>query len=221
VAFFDQVLGAKAQWVPVAELRIVPPWDGSTGELFTYPHQDGFYNEGYRCLTAWMPLWPVSREAGGLALAEGQHHGGYLHDRDHPPRFPIPTGAIPMAAWRTADYAPGDVVIFDRKLPHSGLRNHSGHYFRVSFDVRCILPGDTPPLVGWIVRATPDSIVVREESGGEQSYRLTETSYCRGLGRNAGQRLTLREVPATYLPGQEVMITIEDGAVRLLREPKF
>lgn len=220
-AFFEQVLGARAQWVPVAELRITPPWEGSTGELFTYPHQDGFYNEGYRCLTAWMPLWPVSRAAGGLAVAEGRHLGGYLHDTSRPPRFPIPAGAIPTEAWRSTDYSPGDVVIFDRYLPHSGLRNRSRDFFRVSFDVRCILPGDPAPFVGYLIAATSDSVVVHEENGSERTLRLTESSYCRGLGRDAGRRLTLSEVPGVYLPGQEVMITIADGEVRLLREPKY
>jgi hypothetical protein len=219
--FFTRVLGAPANWVPVAELRVIPPWDGRDHNLFSFPHQDGFYNEGYRCLTAWMPLWRAGRSAGGLVVAEGMHLGGYLHDTDKPPRFPIPEGAIPQEVWRTADYEPGDVVIFDRKLPHSGLSNRSANHFRISYDVRCVLPGDEVPVVGFVVSATPDSVIVREESGAERRLRLTEASFCRGLGRNAGERLGLHEVPEVYRPGQEVMVTLEGDCVRLLREPKY
>jgi hypothetical protein len=220
-ALFEHVLGSKAHWVPVAELRITPPGEGVDGDLFVYPHQDGFYNEGYRCLTAWMPFWPVARATGGLAVAEGMHRGEYLHDTNNPPRFTIPPSAIPDGVWRTADYVPGDVVLFDRKLPHSGLRNRSQRNFRVSFDVRCILPGDPAPVVGHVVSAGVDHVLVREADGRELRLPLTDASYCRGLGRNAGMRIERTAVPAIYLPGQEVMITIENGAIRLLREPKY
>lgn len=220
-AFFKSVVGCEVHWVPVAELRIMPPREASTTGIFTYPHQDGFYNEGYRCLTAWMPLWPASRAAGGLAVAEGMHRGEYLHDLSNPPRFPIPPAAIPMDRWRTADYMPGDVVIFDRKAPHSGLRNCSDHDFRVSFDVRCILPGDPAPLLGHVVTAATDSITIRQEDGREISVPLDDQSYCRGVGRNAGRRISLCEVASEYRPGQEAMITLENGTVKLLREPKY
>jgi Phytanoyl-CoA dioxygenase (PhyH) len=218
---------ARPRWVPVAELRIIPPWDGFGRSLFIYPHQDGFYNEGYRFMTAWMPLWRVSRATGGLALAQGRHRAGYLHDTGQPPRFPIPEGAIPGSAWRSADYEVGDVVIFDPYLPHSGLRNRSSNYFRVAYDVRFVLPEDPAPIVGAVVSATAESIVVQTEGGEARCFRLVEESYCRGIGRNAGQRLPLRDVPVVYLPGQEVMITLETDpaanteSVRLLREPKY
>ncbi len=219
--FFTKVIGSEVHWVPVAELRVNPPREVSSTGVFTYPHQDGFYNEGYRCLTAWMPLWPASRAAGGLAVAEGMHRGEYYHDLSAPPQFPIPPTAIPMDRWRTADYLPGDAVIFDRKLPHSGLRNSSEREFRVSFDVRCILPGDPAPVLGHVVIAAADSITIRQEDGRELCLPLDDRSYCRGIGRDAGRRLLLSEVPTQYQPGQEAMITLENGSVRLLREPKY
>ena len=88
--FFTKVIGSEVHWVPVAELRVNPPREVSSTGVFTYPHQDGFYNEGYRCLTAWMPLWPASRAAGGLAVAEGMHRGEYYHDLSAPPQSPFP-----------------------------------------------------------------------------------------------------------------------------------
>jgi Phytanoyl-CoA dioxygenase (PhyH) len=219
--FFAQVLGGQPAWVPVAELRVMPPGEDPALGLFTYPHQDGFYNEGYRSLTAWMPLWPVLRDAGGLVVAEGMHKGPYLHDVSQPPRFPIPADAIPESAWRTADYQAGDVVLFDRGLPHSGLHNHSDKYFRVSFDVRCILPGDPAPVVGEIVSADAESVVVRDENGAVLRYLLDEESFCRGCGRSAGGRLALDAVAAEYPAGQEVMLTVDGDRVKLMREPKY
>lgn len=220
-AFFAEALDAAPSWVPVAELRVHPPRESTEAGLLTFPHQDGFYNEGYRCLTAWIPLWPIDRAAGGLALAEGQHRRGYLHDRDRAPRFPIPVDAIPSADWRTADYEPGDVVLFDRHLPHSGLRNRSRDRFRVSFDIRCVLPGDTPPVTGLVEEVTPAAIRVRTAAGRTETYRLEAASFCRATGPNSGQRLALEEVPAHYPRGQEVFLTVDHDRVTLLREPKY
>jgi len=219
-ATFERLLGDKPNWVPVAELRAVPPND-PTQQSLSFPHQDGFYNEGYRCLTAWMPLWAAPRACGGLAVAEGLHRQGYFHDQAAPPRFAIPPTAIPPEAWRTTDYAPGDVVIFDRALPHSGVRNRSREFFRSSFDVRCVLPGDPPPLVGVIVSADAEQVTVRTEDGLERAFRFDAESCCRGIGVGSGFRISPAEVAEQYRPGQEVMLTHEGDVVRLLREPKY
>jgi hypothetical protein len=218
-SFFAAVLGLEPQWVPVAELRVTPPKEPQP-ELLTYPHQDGFYNEGYRCLTAWMPLWRVPRESGGLVVAGGLHRGEYLHDRTSPPRFPIPEDAIPDAAWETADYDPGDLVIFDRRLPHSGMRNRTQDRFRVSFDVRCILPGDVEPVVGNITRLSAQSITVRT-AGEERTFKLDDQSYCRGRGARNGERVCPDDLSSLYGTGTEVMLCVEGSTVRLLREPKY
>jgi hypothetical protein len=219
-AVFQRLIGAKPDWVPVAELRAVPPND-PTGQPFGYPHQDGFYNEGYRCLTAWMPLWAAPRPCGGLALAEGLHRRGYFHDTSAPPRYPIPPNAIPAEAWRTSNYEAGDVVIFDRMLPHSGVRNRSREFFRASFDVRCVLPGDPPPVVGFIVSADAEQVTVRADDGSIQRFRFDDQSCCRGVGAGSGFRIPLADVAAQYAAGQEIMLTHEGGVVRLLREPKY
>ena len=219
--FFEQALGAVPGWVAVAELRITPPGEDTSAGLFTWPHQDGFYNEGYRCLTAWMPLWPVSKAAGGLALAEGMHRTGYFHDTAEPPRFPIPEGPVPPEAWRTADYRPGDVVLFDRHLPHSGQRNRSQRDFRVSFDVRCVLPGDPAPLLGHVDTVSESSVALRLADGSIRALRLDAESYVRGVRPGSALRLPPAEVAEQYPPGQEVLVTLDGDRILLLREPKY
>lgn len=221
VAFFERALGAPANWVAVAELRVTPPGENLAEGLFTYPHQDGFYNEGYRCLTAWIPLYPVSKAAGGLAVAEGMHLGGVFHDQTQPPPCPIPPGLIPDDTWRTADYQPGDVVLFDRFLPHSGQRNRTERDFRVSFDVRCVLPGDPVPVFGNIEASSADEVNVRALDGVLHKFRLTDDSYLRGTARSKAPNIERSEVAEIYPKGQEVLITYEDDRVIMLREPKY
>jgi len=210
-ATFERILGAKPAWVPVAETRAVPPGD-DTGEVFGYPHQDGYYNEGYRCLTVWIPLWAAPRSAGGLAVAEGMHHQGFLHDPAN--GDPIPRSAIPEGTWRTSDYAPGDVVLFDRKLPHVGLRNRGEGLFRVSFDVRCNLPGDPPPVVGHVEAIDEVEIAVRTEEGALETYGLAEAKIRR-------RHLPPAELVRQFPVGSEVMLTVENGLVQMIRAPKY
>src|SRR6185312_4125746 len=101
-AFFTRVLGRTPVWIPVAESRMLPPDRGDLLDLnpLIYPHQDGFYNEGYKGRGCWIPVFDSPRTVGGLAVAQGMHNGPYFHDINQPPRCPIPPGAIPDEAWR-------------------------------------------------------------------------------------------------------------------------
>jgi hypothetical protein len=216
-AFFTRLLGVSPAWVPVSEVRVLPPNEADPA-LLIYPHQDGFYNEGYRFMTVWFPLWASPRAAGGLALAGGCHRHGYLNDLEAPPRFPIRPGRIPNDAWRTASYQAGDVVIFDRRTPHSGLRNRSSDRFRVSLDVRCVLPGDPAPVVGWVEAVSADRLDVRDRSNHVGRYLLDTDSFCRAP--ETARRIPLSEVPQAYPKGRKVMLTLEGDRVRMLRIPK-
>lgn len=219
--FFTGLLGGEPQWVPVAESRLLPPLESPELQRWMYPHQDGFYNEGYDGLTCWIPVWNIPREMGGLAVAEGMHRHGYFHDLENPPKFPIRQGAILDTSWRTIDYRPGDILIFDRMLPHCGLRNHSPQHFRLSVDIRCVRPGQPCPVVGNIVTIDSTAVTVEQDNGSRKTFNLNDDSYCRGVGINRGKRLLLSEVEHEYRPGQEVMITLSGNTVRLLREPKY
>lgn len=218
---FADIFGRTPYWLPVAEYRVTPPGEPEELGLLNYPHQDGFYNEGYLCTTAWIPLWDVPRIAGGLAVASGMHRGErYLHDVSRPPRFPIPEDAIAPNAWRTTDYRAGDLIIFDRYLPHSGMRNHSGDRFRCSFDIRCVLGGDPAPLVGVVEQAYADRLDVKDERGGTRTVKLAETTFCREPNNRAG-RVPMDRVCEVYKPGQEVFITLDGDTAILVREPKY
>jgi hypothetical protein len=163
----------------------------------------------------------VSKATGGLAVAEGLHHNNYYHDKTQPLPYPIPPGAIPDEAWRTADYRLGDVVLFDRFLPHSGQRNRSEKNFRVSFDVRCILPGDPVPLFGTMISSTSDMIEFSDLEGKTHKLRMTGETQIRGTARSRANQIDRLSVPTDYPEGQEVLVTYDGDCAVMLREPKY
>lgn len=223
-AFFTTVLGHEPAWVPIAESRMLPP---DRGELldrnpFVFPHQDGFYNEGYLARTCWIPVFDSPRSVGGLAVAQGCHKSGYLHDLTQAPRYPIRPGAINEDAWRLSDYRVGDLIIFDYLLPHAGVRNRSGTHVRVSFDVRCVYAGETPPLIGAVVVAGVGAITVETEGGERVTVPTDADTYWRGTGRaTSAVRLAPEDIALHYPPGQMAMIAVGDGRARSVRPPKY
>ena len=109
------------------------------------PHQDHFFvgpNDDFR--TVWIPLMEIDDSVGGLAVARGSHLGGL---RDHVEtenvsyilkgrkQKGVPIDAI-EEEWVTADFKPGDVLIFHCHTLHRGLPNTSDKV-RLSLDVRC------------------------------------------------------------------------------------
>ena len=109
------------------------------------PHQDHFFvgpNDDFR--TVWIPLMEIDDSVGGLAVARGSHLGGL---RDHVETENVSyilkgrkQKGVPIdiieEEWVTADYKPGDVLIFHCHTLHRGLPNTSDKV-RLSLDVRC------------------------------------------------------------------------------------
>jgi hypothetical protein len=219
-AFFDTLLGETQLWVPVIEYRLLPPEEDLSLPRMMAPHQDGFTTEGYESRTCWIPVWNIPRSMGGLAVAEGMHRFGYFHDASNPPIFPMREDAVPDAAWRTADYAPGDVLIFDRRLPHAGLRNHSRDQFRLSLDVRCAPARGCPVLMGTLEDVRSDGVALRRAGGDVLVLTLDDDSLCRNVGAGRGS-ISRAEVPSSYRVGDYVMIVAEAERIKLLRRPKY
>lgn len=217
-AFFSRVLGYDPAWIPIAEVRMVPPDEPTELGNLIFPHQDAFYNAGYRFTAAWMPLFDSPRASGGLAVARGQYRRGLMHDASDLPRCPIPAGTIPDEAWVTTDYEAGDVVFFRSDTPHSGVRNHSMDRFRLSFDARWILPGEKPIVLGVVEASSAQSITVRQDNGVVETYGFTPDSYVRAYGTIA---VKLEDVPTVYPVGEEAFLTLEGDKVLLLRYPKY
>jgi 1-deoxypentalenic acid 11beta-hydroxylase len=126
----------------------------------TPPHQDAFFpgaTDDFR--TIWIPLMPIDRTIGGFAIAEGSHHRGLrVHTELEGSESPVfrmrSLVGVPLDSieerWLTADYEPGDVVIFHRQTLHRALPNES-KLIRLSVDGRA-QPARTP--LSWQFRHT-------------------------------------------------------------------
>lgn len=91
-----------------------------------YEHQDYRVFGVVDMFTAWVPLVPIDRNMGGLAVRAGGHAHGLLTDR----RL---VGCDD--GWSTTDYEVGDVLVFHALTPHAALPNNSDR-LRLSVDTR-------------------------------------------------------------------------------------
>jgi len=109
-------------------------------------HQDGFYVPGISALrTLWVPLMAIDRKRAPLAIAAGSHKAGLL---DHVEQQDLDSYILKGRkqsginwkeknfTWLTADFQPGDVLMFHRQTVHRALPNNSDR-IRLSLDTRC------------------------------------------------------------------------------------
>ncbi|MFF5259927.1 phytanoyl-CoA dioxygenase family protein [Actinomadura viridis] len=169
------LLGGPAFCHPAKVGRVSFPTDAPAA-FFTRPHQDFVVlHVTTDVLTVWIPFTACSAEHQGLCVLTGSHRDGF--------RLPDPSmgGARPLYVcvepddprWATADYRPGDIVIFHSLTVHGAMANRSDRV-RLSADIRFQLPTDPirPEFLhphGW--PRTPDW---PELTGGWTSLRWTE-----------------------------------------------
>lgn len=214
VATMKELLGDDPFWLPIAEYRANAPVDDPGQSRFIYPHQDGFYSRDMEMKICWVPLDHIDEEVGGCAWIEGAHRGPILHDLSKPPLFPIPHEVVPMEGWKRADFAPGDIVIFDLNLPHSGLTNLSKDRFRMSLDIRVTEASGQVPTIGNVVHLEEGSIeVCNERTGQHEQYRITDATYVRSTD---GKKREGAEIPKTFQKGEKVIVNSKDGQVATL-----
>lgn len=209
VATVKELLGDDPFWLPIAEYRANPPVDDPQQSRFIYPHQDGFYSRGMAMKICWIPIDYVDEETGGCAWVEGAHRGPILHDLSNPPLFPIPTDVAPMDGWKTADFEPGDIVIFDLNLPHSGLTNLSKDRFRMSMDIRVTEGSGRVPSIGSVISLTEEQVSVRNDrTGANETYAINPETYVRGTD---GKKREGAEIPKTFRIGERIIVNSLDG----------
>lgn len=209
VATMKELLGDDPFWLPIAEYRANPPGDDPAKNRFIYPHQDGFYSRDMEMKICWVPVDYVDEELGGCAWIEGAHRGPILHDLSKPPLFPIPTEVVPLDGWKRADFEPGDIVIFDLNLPHSGLTNLSKERFRMSMDIRVTEASGKVPSIGDVIHLSEDKITIHNDRVGvEETYTITGDTYVRGTD---GKKREGAEIPQTFRSGEKVIVNSKDG----------
>lgn len=209
IATMKELLGDDPFWLPIAEYRANPPVDDPAASRFIYPHQDGFYSRDMEMKICWIPLDYVDDQTGGCAWIEGAHRGPILHDLSKPPLFPIPTEVVPLEGWKRADFGPGDIVIFDLNLPHSGLTNISQDRFRLSMDIRVTEASGKVPSIGSVISVAEDRVTLRNDrTGAEESYAIDASTYVRGTD---GKKREGAEIPRTFHVGEKVIVNSKDG----------
>ena len=140
---FEKIFGEPVFVFKSPTVRYALPDDP---EHVSPPHQDYFFvriNQSFR--TFWIPLMDIDEHVGGLAIAPGIHKHGLI---DHVEadnvysyifkgrkQMGIPLPAVPKP-WLTADYRPGDLLVFHNLMVHWALPNHSDR-IRLSIDNRC------------------------------------------------------------------------------------
>ncbi len=206
---FRAVAGEEVDFLPITEYRTRPP-----GNEPLVWHQDGFYNRGLDLYTAWIPLTTMTEEIGGLAVAEGLHQGGYLHESYPPPRYLIDAEDIPNDAQRTVQFEPGDILIFDRRLPHTGLPNSSADSFRFSVDMRFQTRSNRDRIVlGQVCDHSVDSLTIQTDGGENVTLSIGPESTVRDWWGNdiptdeiAGSPLTEGTVLASHLDRNLILV---------------
>jgi ectoine hydroxylase-related dioxygenase (phytanoyl-CoA dioxygenase family) len=136
VSVMAKLLGAEPFIHPRRIGRITfPKFEQAT----TPAHQDYHYIRGsvetYSC---WMPLGDCPIELGGLAVAPGSQHRGFL---DHNQFIRGAVGGQGVSTeditqWHTSDFAPGDALFFHSYTIHKAMPNRTENRLRVSTDNR-------------------------------------------------------------------------------------
>lgn len=122
------LLGEDAFSYPVKVLRAVHP-EGDHVPQGRYVHQDYMGLVVEDMLTSWIPLMPIPRQLGGLAVLPGSHLGAPL------PARVLDVDRAEAEGWASTDFSIGDVLLFHCLTSHAALPNR-GDQLRLSQDCR-------------------------------------------------------------------------------------
>ncbi|WP_225447203.1 phytanoyl-CoA dioxygenase family protein [Streptacidiphilus sp. PB12-B1b] len=174
----EHLFGEEVFCHPARVVRLARP-SARPGEYATRAHQDFVVQHvSTDALTAWIPFTGCDPGRQGLRLIPGSHREGLLPtDAALGGRRPLYLPVAPQdPRWATADYAPGDLVLFHSLTVHGGGPNDSGE-LRLSADVR-YQPLDEPLRAefahphGWPL--TPDWDELAADWSTDAWYRLDD-----------------------------------------------
>jgi hypothetical protein len=127
------LLGPTGFCYPLRIPRLVYPSSLAPRQPGNYVHKD--YRSVQDMFTCWVPFGHVPTELGGLALLPGSQRTDRV--------APKPLDRLPDQ-WVTADYQPGDVLVFHCLTTHAALPNHSER-MRFSVEYRWQLADQPAP----------------------------------------------------------------------------
>lgn len=140
VAVAEKLLGDRVLVHPRKIGRVTfPQNEGQQTPL----HQDFFHVRGTAdTYTAWVPLGDCPQELGCLTVADESHKAGF---REHGPSAGTGGWSVEAdadVAWRSQDFAAGDVLFFHSLTMHRALPNRTRDELRLSVDNRYQRSGD-------------------------------------------------------------------------------
>jgi Phytanoyl-CoA dioxygenase (PhyH) len=129
------ILGRSAFSYPAKVLRAIHPERPRSRTKGRYAHHDYAVSGVQDMLTTWLPLMDIPVRLGGLAVRPGGQLGRPI----------VPWVLRPaQRGWATADYRPGDVIMFHCLTPHAALPNTTSA-LRLSGDFRWQRPDGPAP----------------------------------------------------------------------------
>ncbi len=215
----SRILGDTPYVLPMTEYRADPPRAESVDtDVLYFRHQDGLNNYGIPFRIFWVPVFDMDVRHGGIVMAEGWNHRGFVHDPEDRPHFGIADNTVPDADWRRSDYRAGDVLVFDIMTPHSGFANFSNR-FRCSLDMRAMRASDEDrPIIGSISAVAPDRLSIQTDDGALHSLTINDESKVRGKNRNP---ISSREAITEEVPiGMRVIASHVKGVLQVLRDER-
>jgi ectoine hydroxylase-related dioxygenase (phytanoyl-CoA dioxygenase family) len=218
--FVEEVMGEKIIWIPIVEYRAVRPLGRVPADRFQFWHCDGHFNPGIPYRTIWFPLCDINQEVGGLALRPGLPRGPKLEpDSPAPKTSPEAITFIPhdhellcesMVA--TYPYKLGDVIIFDKRTPHSGMHNLSNR-FRLSMDIRFVRSSDNVPLIGKLIALAENSIKVKSHDDGHVETLQIDPD---AMFRENVTRFPVDAFEKSFPVGTDVIVARQNGIATLV-----
>jgi Phytanoyl-CoA dioxygenase (PhyH) len=128
-----QILGPLGFCYPLKFPRIVYPASMVPRQPGNVIHKD--YRSVQDMFTTWLPLVPIPRSLGGLAVQPGSQHSTRVRFR--------PLNRLERG-WVTTDYEPGDVLVFHCLTTHAALPNQQQR-MRISAEYRWQLADQPAP----------------------------------------------------------------------------
>lgn len=209
--FYRRVYGEDGIVLPVGSYQYT--WPGRA-DCWDRIHQDGPFNTGIDFLTFWFPLMDIDEDTGGLALVPSPATTGSLHPHlEAGPISPyIPQETFDSSSWHRIDYHVGDALLFAPSTPHCGMPNSSDR-LRLSIDIRVQPASARRPILGVVVDANPEHIVIAADSGDLVSLAVDDETALRLPTYVAGRR-----DPKEFL-GVRVIATEHQGRALMVRNP--
>lgn len=210
-ALYELVLGEPGVVLPIGDYQFT--WPGKPG-TWDFIHQDGPYWPGLELFTCWIPLMNIDEKLGGIALVPGMHRdGSMLPDLASGAKDArsIPNDRIPLESFARTDYAPGDLVIFHRFLPHSGLPNEHDR-LRLSIDFRIRRRSAKSPVLGVLVAGDDGTCTISADDGTRQTFEVSDSTLFIGPSFAIGY-------DSRALLGERVLVTEIEGTALVIRQP--